>query len=235
MFSHSDEVSRLFWVISIAAIGLVLNPNSFLLFTPWPLIVILSDYRLFGRALLYHWRVVCLLPACLLLFHYVVLGAELHVQNSDSMTDDISGATIAIRLFFVVLFSLTFFDNTDPRRLAHGITRLGFSYKWAFVAYLSLSQVDALRSTAQDINDSIKLRMGGHRRGLPMTIRLFVYFVFLLIVDSIIRAEKTATALRSRGLGLKSTRTFMRTHHWTATGLLLLAVTYLWTFTIVLH
>lgn len=217
MFSRSDEISRLLWIMLVAVGGIVItDAKTFLLFAVLPLTVILLDLRLFGTVLLKQWRVVIFLPAALLFFH------------SLSGTKGADGLVPAGRLFIVVLLSLAFFQISDPRRLADGLNRLGLRSKWAFAVYLGLRYVDLLRTSGQDIRDSIRLRLQGRRRGLYSEIRLFARFVFLLVVTSLVKAEKTALAMQARGFGLLDERTFIRRHEWSAYGMFLCILTCGW-------
>jgi energy-coupling factor transport system permease protein len=221
MFSRSDELSRLAWIILVAITGIAINETmTFLLFSALPLAVMLSDARLFGAVLAERWRVVVFLPACLVFFHYF--------GQAFALTTGGSGLVPAGRLFLVVLLSLAFFRISDPRRLANGLHRLGLANKWAFAVYLGLRNVEVLRAAAQDIRDSIKLRLRGRRYGLISRIRMFARFVFLLVVTSLLKAEKTALAMDVRGFGLTPERSFIRSHEWTLYGILLCALTCGW-------
>lgn len=221
----------------VAIGGLIFrDQNAFVLFLACPLIVIGTDFQLFWRITIKHWKIIFLLPICLLFFHYLPLFFALSSAGLGRTSSvDPTGFVAAGRLFFVVLFSLSFIDDTDPRRLAEGLSRLGLPYRWAFVVYLGLRYVEVLRDTAQDIKDSIKLRMRGRRYGIFGRAQLFARFVFLLVVASLVKAEKTAIAMQSRGFGISPNRTFIRRHRWNVFGIILLGSMCFWLVFVLVH
>lgn len=222
MFSRSDELSRLFWILTVALAAVVVSElSTLILLLAFPLVVILSDVRLFLAVFRKHWKVVLLLPSCLLIFHYGTQTLSHGSINSSAIVP-------AARMFIVVLLSLAFVDITDPRRLAEGMNRLGLPHKWAFAVYLALRYVEILRVTARDTTDSIKLRMRGRRQQLWGRVLLFGRFVLLLVVSSLVRAEQTTFALQTRGFEVSTKRTFIRRHQWNSYGIILCMLMGIW-------
>lgn len=232
MFSRSDEISRLIWLTMVAILGLLVsNVQAFWLLFLFPIFVIATDALLFWRVFYKNWKLILLLPISLLIFHFMPLffltyydAGYIFLENSQGM-----GMLVAGRVFFVVLLSLTFFQITDPRRLAHGLSRLRLPAKWAFAVYLGLRYVSVLRTVARDIKDSMQLRIRHKRHGLISIIKLRARFVFLLVVTSLIKAEQTTLALDTRGFAIVSNRTFIRSHRWNMCGIMLLILMITWT------
>jgi energy-coupling factor transporter transmembrane protein EcfT len=224
MFTRADELSRLLWIASVAVAALFIHDaTTFAIFLVFPVLVILSDLKLFYRTFAERWKIILLLPACLLLFHYVVQTFSLGNHDPAAVTggDKDFAFVAAGRVLAVVLFSLAFIEITDPRRLAEGLNRLGLPYKWAFAVYLGLAYVHVLQGVAGDIKDSIRIRMKGRRLGPIARLELFGRFVLLLVIASLVRAEMTSVSILSRGFAISPRRTYIRVHAWSAYGIAL--------------
>jgi energy-coupling factor transport system permease protein len=236
MFTRADELSRLLWIASVALAALFIrNATTFAVFIVFPMLVVLSDLKLFWRTFTERWKIILLLPAGLLLFHYVT--QMFSPGNHDPVAGGENGFAFvaAGRVLAVVTFSLAFIEITDPRRLAEGLNRLGLPYKWAFAVYLGLAYVHVLQGVGSDIRDSIRIRMKGRRLGPIARLELFGRFVLLLVIASLVRAEMTAVSIQSRGFAISPRRTYIRVHAWNAYGIVLCLSMCCWMIAVFAH
>jgi len=143
------------------------------------------------------------------------------VRISDGSLD--LAAAIVLRVLAIAVPSIVLFATSDPTDLADGLAQL-----LRLPAKFVLGALAGLRLVGLLVADWRELGMARRARGVADTgrIRRFLGQAFALLVLSLRRGTKLATAMEARGFGVDTPRTWARrsTLGWRDAVLLLLAV-----------
>lgn len=219
MFTGADELSRLLFVLVVACSLLISPPAIFFPFAAMLFVVFMLDLFFFLSVAVRHWRIIFLLPGCLVAFQALLQFLDL----SEELT-----LIPATRLFVVVTLSVAFFDLLDARKLASGLMKLGIPSRWTFAVFIALNYVELTKETSANIQDSMRLRYGNTKLGILGRLSMYTQYLLLLIVSALRRADMTALSLHVRGFDAFPKRTYLRPHQWTTLGILLVTISLTW-------
>ena len=113
----------------------------------------------------------------------------------------------ALRILAIGLPAVVLFITIDPTDLADGLAQV-----WHLPSRFVLGALAGMRLVGLFLDDWRQLELARRARGLGDTGRLrrFVGQAFALLVLSIRRGSKLATAMEARGFGARATRTWAR-------------------------
>lgn len=113
----------------------------------------------------------------------------------------------ALRILAIGLPAIVLFVTIDPTDLADGLAQV-----WHLPARFVLGALAGMRLVGLFLDDWRQLELARRARGLGDTgrIRRFVGQAFALLVLSIRRGSKLATAMEARGFGAEGARTWAR-------------------------
>jgi len=153
--------------------------------------------------------VVAPLVAVSMLFYGVPHGQEYWQFGAIHMTDGSIGLAlaVAVRVIALGLPAIVLFSTIDPTALADGLAQRVHAPARFVIAALA-----AVRLTTLVVNDWQSMALSRRARGLSdvAPVRRFVSMAFGLLVLSIRRGSKLATAMEARGFGTNTARTWAR-------------------------
>jgi energy-coupling factor transport system permease protein len=118
---------------------------------------------------------------------------------------------LSLRLINIVLTSTLFVATTDPTLLANALTRIGLSYRYAFLLVLTLRLVPLFDQEASTVLNAQKTRGIAIDKGIIRGIYTRIRYTFLpLIFSALGRVDALTLAMDGRGFGYAKTRTFLR-------------------------
>ncbi|MCS5499091.1 energy-coupling factor transporter transmembrane protein EcfT [Cnuibacter physcomitrellae] len=125
----------------------------------------------------------------------------------------------ALRILAIGLPAVVLFITIDPTDLADGLAQV-----WHLPSRFVLGALAGMRLVGLFLDDWRQLELARRARGLGDTgrIRRFVGQAFALLVLSIRRGSKLATAMEARGFGARADRTWARPSRFRARDWLLL-------------
>lgn len=138
------------------------------------------------------------------------------------------GVIVTTRFLVVILSSMLFTAVTDPSLLAHSLTRVGVSYRHAFMLVIALRFLPLFGSENEIV------RLAQRSRGITIQVgsvskilRTVRYTFFPLLVSALNRVEALSISMDGRGFGRAPTRTYLRQAQWrlrdTLTGVVMTA------------
>jgi energy-coupling factor transport system permease protein len=225
LFTRVDALSKLLWVILVILVTFQLQSNvaraimlAFLLFV---LLLARIPFKSVWSAL----------PIIL------VMGTLLFIVNLFTTPStsffEVAGFTVGkeafergleyfLRITIMVLASFIFIWTTDIRELMTGFVWIGMPYRFAFAIFLALRFLPIVQQEVDAVKAAHAIR--GRAVGSPIRhrFRLWQRYMFTVIVNGLRKAENTALAIESRGFGAYPDRTYVKTFHWTRTGVVLL-------------
>jgi energy-coupling factor transport system permease protein len=225
IFTRVDALSKLLWVILVILVTFQLQSNAaraiMLVFLFFVLLLARIPFKSVWSAL----------PIIL------VMGTLLFIVNLFTTPStsyfEIAGFTVGqeafergleyfLRITIMVLASFIFIWTTDIRELMTGFVRIGMPYRFAFAIFLALRFLPIVQQEVDAVKAAHAIR--GRAVGSPIRhrFRLWQRYMFTVIVNGLRKAENTALAIESRGFGAYPDRTYVKTFHWTRTGLVLL-------------
>ncbi|HPT95425.1 MAG TPA: energy-coupling factor transporter transmembrane component T [Microbacteriaceae bacterium] len=133
---------------------------------------------------------------------------------------ELAAATF-LRVLAIALPSVVLFVTVDPTDLADGLAQV-----WRLPARFVMGALAGLRMVGLFIDDWHALELARRARGVADTGRLRRIFgmAFALLVLSIRRGSKLATAMEARGFGADTPRTYARESRFGAGEWMLLAI-----------
>ncbi|PDQ35107.1 MAG: ABC transporter [Candidatus Lumbricidophila eiseniae] len=153
--------------------------------------------------------VVAPLVAVSMLFYGVPHGQEYWQFGAIHMTDGSIGLAlaVAVRVIALGLPAIVLFSTIDPTALADGLAQ-----RLHAPARFVIAALAAVRLTTLVVNDWQNMALSRRARGLSdvAPVRRFVSMAFGLLVLSIRRGSKLATAMEARGFGTNTARTWAR-------------------------
>ncbi len=118
---------------------------------------------------------------------------------------------LSFRLINIVLASTLFVATTDPTLFANALTRIGISYRYAFLLVLTLRLVPLFDQEASTVINAQKTRGIAIDKGFIRGIFTRIRYTFLpLIFSALSRVDTLTLAMDGRGFGYAKTRTFFR-------------------------
>src|ERR1041384_4207178 len=240
MLTKADALSKFIWV-AVCSIALLAfrTPAPGIIMTAALLLLLLTDRKVSLVKLVRGLPLVLLVPTCLLLFHSVSHeGREVLRLGFLSVTREglNEGLILFFRVAFVVLASLTFLWTSDIRELMVGLVRVRVPYSFAFAIYIALRYIPTMRVERNTIREAFAVRCQSQLIRMRWRFRLWMRYIFLLVINGLQKAEQTAVAMQIRGFGMRRRRTFITpfrfTFHGAAllSGSLLVIGTLLWRF-----
>ncbi len=120
----------------------------------------------------------------------------------------VTGVSVILRML-IVIFSASLLVAADPMKIVRGLVHLRVPYELAFMVLLGVRFLPLLIEDFRDALTAIQLR-GVNLREVPAGRRLALYrSVFLpVVVTSVMRAQKTATAMEARAFRACPQRTW---------------------------
>lgn len=222
-----DALSTFIWVaFSSIAMFFFSNPLSGLIMFATLLLLLIVSRCVSLRKIIKSLPFILLVATCLLLFHafsnpgHIILNLGLVSITSEGLRE---GSILFFRVAFVVLASFTFLWITDIRELMVGLVRIGIPYRYAFSIYLSLRYIPIMKAERDIIKGAIAVRCQSYKIGIKWRLRLWMRYIFLLVVNGLRKADQTAIAMQVRGFGIKSSRTFITPFHFNLQGLILIS------------
>lgn len=149
-----------------------------------------------------------------------VVYAEWFVVRISEGSLELALATF-FRVLAIALPSVVLFITVDPTDLADGLAQI-----LRLPARFVLGALAGLRMVGLFLDDWRALELARRARGIADTgrIRRFLGMAFALLVLSIRRGSKLATAMEARGFGASGTRTWARESHFGRREWMLLAL-----------
>jgi energy-coupling factor transport system permease protein len=222
MLTKADALSTFIWVVGCSIAMLVFSsPVSGGIMTAALLLLLIVSRDVPIARVARRLPLILLVPTCLLFFHAVSHAGHIVLDLGPvSVTREglREGLLLFFRVAFVVLASLTFLWTTDIRELMVGLVRIGMPYRFAFAIYLALRYVPIMQVERDIIRDAIAVRCQSRRVGLKWRLRLWVRYIFLLVVNGLRKGEQTAAAMKVRGFGVQRHRTFITPFRLTFNG-----------------
>lgn len=221
MFGKADALSTFIWVAGCSVAMLIFDsPISGAIMIAALLLLLIVDQSVPVKKLVHSLPLVLLVPTCLLFFHSIShAGQAILILGPASVTREgvREGLILFFRVAFVVLASLTFLWTTNIRELMVGLVRIGLPYRFAFAIYLALRYVPIMQVERDIIQDAIAVRRQSRRITFKWYLKLWMRYIFLLVVNGLQKAEQTATAIQVRGFGGQH-RTFITPFQFTLHG-----------------
>ncbi len=133
------------------------------------------------------------------------------------------GVSVMVRLL-VIISSASLLMAVDPLRLVQGLIQLRVPYELAFMVLLGVRFLPLLAEDIGDALTAVQLR-GVNLKEVPAGERLGVYrSIFLpVVVSSVLRAQKTATAMEARAFRAYPRRTYVESLRLTGLDLVIMA------------
>lgn len=121
----------------------------------------------------------------------------------------IKGVSVVLRMLIVIV-SASLLMAADPMKLVRGLVHLRVPHELAFMVLLGVRFLPVLIEDVRDAFTAIQLR-GVNLKEVPLSRRLGIYrSIFLPVVaSSVMRAQKTATAMEARAFRAFPRRTYM--------------------------
>jgi energy-coupling factor transport system permease protein len=139
-----------------------------------------------------------------------------------------AGAGMALRFLVILGSSFLFVVVTDPDALAHGLIRLGISYRYGFVLILALRFVPFFRKELRVIREAQRLR--GIRTSVrsPRGVRRAIRYTFVpVLVSALLRVDTITMSMKGRAFGLLPRRTSTKVLRWSTVDTLAAAASLL--------
>jgi len=119
---------------------------------------------------------------------------------------------VTIKYFAILPLALVFFVTTEPSEFASSLNAIGVNYKIAYSVSLALRYIPTVMREYQEISQAQQARGIdiSKKVSLPKRVKGMISILFPLIVTSIDKIDRIASAMELRSFGKNKTRTWYR-------------------------